>query len=85
MNLHLRPTILLHYWESKIKVEEIIQNGHTWKTQLMLMITNVVYALMNMWKERLGFSVHVVAGYMRIVSLMLNWTAVGSQKYVQYA
>ena len=31
------------------------------------------------------FSVHIVAGYMRIVPLMLYWTAVSSQKYVQYA
>ena len=32
----------------KDKAEEIIQSGHTWKTQLMLTITNAVYALMNM-------------------------------------
>ena len=84
MNLHLHPTIPLHYWESKIKAEEIIKNGFTWKAQLMLTITNInaVYALMNMWKEILGLSVHVNAGYMRIVSLMLYWTLVGSQKYV---
>ena len=49
---------------------------------MLTITTNAVYALMNMWKEILGLSDHVNAGYMRIVSLMLYWTLVGSQKYV---